>query len=210
MKNRHRRYSRISLKYSQIHNLISEADILLATCFGEKISLWKDDCRLLLHLSLDGKTIWSVCDINVLLEMYLKPGKYYPFTCDACAIPECTGIFAPCHIVHRGDDIILCLRRPLQNNDDRPWRYRAFKLRRKDFLSELLGAMHFRISMENILNIKFDETPAEESFKKHLKLLTDIFGFHDAAEYQYKISQNIRQAYTALENELLKIYGIGS
>ena len=43
-----------------------------------------------------------------------------------------------------------------------------------------------------------------------VKLLTDIFGFHDAEEYPYKISQNIRLAYPTLENELLKIYGIGS
>ena len=206
MKSRHRKYTGISLRYSQTYSLISDTERQLATIFGEKISLWRDYCSLRLCLQLNGKTIWSTCDINVLLEMYLKSGKYYPFTCDDCADCGCAGIFAHCRIIHCGDDIILCLRNPLQKNNGQRWCYRACKLRKKDFLSELLNAVHFRISLEDALNIKID-VQGEECSANTMKLLTDIFGYHDAAEYQYKISQTIRKAYPKLEKELLKMMG---
>lgn len=138
--------------------------------------------------------------------MYLNPGKYYPFPCDDCADCGCAGIFAPCRVIHYGEDIILCLRNPLQKNKGQRWNYRAFRIRKKDFLSELLNAVRFRISLEDALNIKFD-VQYEECSANTMKLLTDIFGYHDAAEYQYKISQNIRKAYPQLEKELLKMMG---
>jgi hypothetical protein len=175
---------------------------MLANCFGENISLWKDDCSLQLRLQLDDKTIWSTCDINILLEMYLTPGKYYPFTCDDCGIPECAGVYAPCRIIHCGEDIILSLRSPLQENSSKRWRYRAYRLRKKDFLRELLSVIHFRISLENMFNIKVDEKDQTTT------LLMKIFGPFDAQEYQYKISQKIRKVYPKLKNELLKMMGV--
>ena len=202
MKKRHRKYTKISLRYVQSGILFSETEIMLANCFGENISLWKDDCSLQLRLQLDDKTIWSTCDINILLEMYLTPGKYYPFTCDDCSDPGCTGIFSPCRIIHRGEDIALCLRFPLQENSSKRWRYRAYRLRKKDFLRELLGAVHFRISLENMFNIKVDEKDQTTT------LLTKIFGPFDAHEYQCKISQNFRKVYPKLKNELLKMMGV--
>ena len=184
---------------------------MLANCFGENISLWKDDCSLRLRLQLDDKTIWSTCDINILLEMYLTPGKYYPFTCDDCGIPECAGIFSPCRIIHSGEDIILCLRSPLQENNDprwsTRWRYRAYRLRKKDYLRELLSVMHFRISLENTLNIKFDETQDEEKQRQDLCLLMDIFGLESCVMYHKDISENIRTAFPKLKNEFLKMLG---
>lgn len=204
MKKRHHKYTKISLRYVQSGILFSETEIMLEKCFGENISLWKDDCSLRLRLSLGGKTIWSTCDINVLLEMYLTPGKYYPFTCDDCGDPGCAGIFSPCRIIHSGEDIILCLRSPLQENNDprwsTRWRYRAYRLRKKEFLRELLGAVHFRISLENML--KMDEKDQTTT------LLTKIFGSFGTLEYQYKISQNIRKVYPKLKNELLKMMGV--
>ena len=138
MKKRHHKYTKISLRYVQSVSPFSEIEIMLANCFGENISLWKDDCSLRLRLQLDDKTIWSTCDINILLEMYQTPGKYYPFTCDDCGDPGCAGIFAPSRIIHSGEDIILCLRSPLwENHDPRwstRWRYRAYRLRKKDYL----------------------------------------------------------------------------
>ena len=211
MKNQHRKYARISLKYSQIHNLISETDILLSRCFREESFLWRDNCSLRLRLQLNGKTVFHTCNINTLLEMYLKPGKYYPFTCDDCDIPECAGILHPCRIIHSGEDIVLCLRSPLQENHDphrsTRWRYRAFKLRKKDFLSELLDAMHFRISLENTLKI-FDNTQDEEQQRKSINLLVDIFGLESCCMYHKTISENIRKAFPKLKMELLKMMGV--
>ena len=200
MKKRHHKYTKISLRYVQSVFPFSETEIILANCFGENISLWKDDCSLRLRLSLGGKTIWSTCDINVLLEMYLTPGKYYPFTCDDCGDPGCAGIFSPCRIIHSGEDIILCLRSPLQENSSKSWRYRAYRLRKKEFLRELLCVVHFRISLENML--KMDEKYQATT------LLMKIFGSFDALEYQYKISQKIRKVYPKLKNELLKMMGV--
>ena len=188
------------MRYVQSVSPFSEIEIMLANCFGENISLWQDDCSLRLRLQLDDKTIWSTCDINILLEMYLTPGKYYPFTCDDCGDPGCDGIFSPCRIIHRGEDIALCLRFPLQENSSKRWRYRAYRLRKKDFLRELLSVMHFRISLENML--KMDEKD------RNTVLLTKIFGLSDAPEYQYKISQNIRKVYPKFKNELLKMMGV--
>lgn len=211
MKNRHRKYAKISLKYSQIHKLISEAELKYKTFFGEESSLWRDNCSLRLHLSLDGKIIFHTCNINTLLNMYLKPGKYYPFTCDDCDDPGCANIFAPSRIIHSGKDIILCLRSPLQENHDprwsTRWRYRAFKLRKKDFLSELLDAMHFRISLENRLKI-FDDTQNEEQQRESINLLVDIFGLESCCIYHKKISENIRKAFPKLKMELLKMMGV--
>ena len=198
MKKRHRKYTEISLRYVQSFSPFSETEIMLANYFGEESSLWQDDYSLQLRLSLDGKTIWSTCDINVLLEMYLKTGKYYPFTCDDCGIPECAGVYAPCRIIHCGEDIILSLRSPLQENSSKRWRYRAYRLRKKDFLKELLGVIHFRISLENILNINIDDKDQTTA------LLIKTFGIFDTQEYQYKISQKIRMTYPKLKNELLK------
>ena len=211
MKKRHHKYTKISLRYVQSGILFSETEIMLEKCFGENISLWKDDCSLRLRLSLGGKTIWSTCDINVLLEMYLTPGKYYPFTCDDCGDPGCAGIFSPCRIIHSGEDIILCLRSPLQENNDprwsTRWRYRAYRLRKKDYLRELLSVMHFRISLENTLNIKFDETQDEEKQRQDLCLLMDIFGLESCVTYHKDISENIRTAFPKLKNEFLKMLG---
>ena len=211
MKNRHRKYAKISLKYSQIHKLILEAELKYATFFGEESSLWIDNCSLRLHLSLDGKIIFHTCNINTLLNMDLKPGKYYPFTCDDCDDPGCAGIFAPSRIIHSGEDIILCLRSPLQENHDprwsTRWRYRAFRLRKKDFLSELLDAIHFRISLENRLKI-FDNTQDEEQQWESSNLLIDIFGLESCCSYQKEISENIRKAFPKLKMELLKMMGV--
>ena len=211
MKNRHRKYAKISLKYSQIHKLISEAELKYATFFGEESSLWRDNCSLRLHLSLDGKIIFHTCNINTLLNMYLKPGKYYPFTCDDCDDPGCANIFAPSRIIHSGKDIILCLRSPLQENHDprwsTRWRYRAFRLRKKDFLSELLDAIHFRISLENRLKI-FDNTQDEEQQWESSNLLIDIFGLESCCSDQKEISENIRKAFPKLKMELLKMMGV--
>ena len=211
MKKRHHKYTKISLRYVQSVSPFSEIEIMLANCFGENISLWKDDCSLRLRLQLDDKTIWSTCDINILLEMYLTPGKYYPFTCDDCGDPGCAGIFAPSRIIHSGEDIILCLRSPLQENNDprwsTRWRYRAYRLRKKDYLRELLSVMHFRISLENTLNIKFDETQDEEKQQQDLCLLMDIFGLESCVMYHKDISENIRTAFPKLKNEFLKMLG---
>lgn len=211
MKKRHHKYTKISLRYVQSVSPFSEIEIMLANCFGENISLWKDDCSLRLRLQLDDKTIWSTCDINILLEMYLTPGKYYPFTCDDCGDPGCAGIFAPSRIIHSGEDIILCLRSPLwENHDPRwstRWRYRAYRLRKKDYLRELLSVIHFRISMENTLNIKFDETQDEEKQRQDLCLLMDIFGLESCVMYHKDISENIRTAFPKLKNEFLKMMG---
>ena len=211
MKNRHRKYAKISLKYSQIHKLISEAELKYKTFFGEESSLWRDNCSLRLHLSLDGKIIFHTCNINTLLNMYLKPGKYYPFTCDDCDDPGCANIFAPSRIIHSGKDIILCLRSPLQENHDprwsTRWRYRAYRLRKKDYLRELLSVMHFRISLENTLNIKFDETQDEEKQRQNLCLLMDIFGLESCVMYHKDFSENIRTAFPKLKNEFLKMLG---
>lgn len=211
MKKRHRKYTKISLRYVQSVSPFSEIEIMLANCFGENISLWKDDCSLRLRLQLDDKTIWSTCDINILLEMYLTPGKYYPFTCDDCGDPGCAGIFAPSRIIHSGEDIILCLRSPLQENNDprwsTRWRYRAYRLRKKDYLRELLSVIHFRISMENTLNIKFDETQTGEKETQDICLLMDIFGLESCVMYHKDISENIRTAFPKLKNEFLKMMG---
>ena len=143
--------------------------------------------------------------------MYLKPGKYYPFTCDDCDDPGCAGIFAPSRIIHSGEDIILCLRSPLQENNDPRWstcwRYRAYRLRKKDYLRELLSVMHFRISLENTLNIKFNETQKEEKQWQDLCLLMDIFGLESCVMYHKDFSENIRTAFPKLKNELLKMLG---
>ncbi len=206
MKKRHRKYSKISLEYFQACYVVKEEWKHIYTIFNEEYQLLENDCGLRLRLKLDNKTIWSCCNIDTLLEMYLNSGKYYPFTCDECAWPECAGIFAPCRIIHHGEDIVLCLRSPLQENNDprwsTRWRYRAYRLSKKDFLRELLGAVHFRISMENMFNEKVDEK------YQTTVLLTKIFGFSDAPEYQYKISQNIRKVYPKLKNELLKMMGV--
>lgn len=211
MKKRHHKYTKISLRYVQSVSPFSEIEIMLANCFGENISLWKDDCSLRLRLQLDDKTIWSTCDINILLEMYLTPGKYYPFTCDDCGDPGCAGIFAPSRIIHSGEDIILCLRSPLwENHDPRwstRWRYRAYRLRKKDYLRELLSVIHFRISMENTLDIKFDETQTGEKETRDICLLMDIFGLESCCMYHKDISVNIRTAFPKLKNEFLKMMG---
>ena len=206
MKRRHRKYTEISLKYSQIHDLISEANLQDTTCFGEESSLWRNNCSLRLLLSLNGK-FFHPCNINTLLDMYLKPGKYYPFSCDDCDVPECSGIWYPCRIIHCGDDIILCLRCPLQDNNDLPWRYRAFRLRKKDFLRQLLNAIHFRISLENTLKI-FDETQGEKQQWKSIDLPVEIFGLENCCIYNKEISENIRKAFPKLKMELLKMMGV--
>ena len=94
MKKRHHKYTRISLRYVQLSSSFSETDIIWATYWGENSSLWRDDCSLRLLLSLDNKPVFYTCNINTLLDMYLKPGKYYPFTCDDCDDPGCAGIFS--------------------------------------------------------------------------------------------------------------------
>ena len=66
----------------------------------------------------------------------------------------------------------------------------------------LVNAVHFRISLENVLNIKMDNK------EQAMKLLTKIFGLSDAPEYQYEISQKIRKVYPVLKNEVLKMMGI--
>ena len=211
MKKRHHKYTRISLRYVQLSSSFSETDIVRSTYWGENSSLWRDDCSLRLLLSLDNKPVFYTCNINTLLEMYLKPGKYYPFTCDDCDDPGCAGIFAPSRIIHSGEDIILCLRSPLQENNDprwsTSWRYRAYRLRKKDYLRELLSVMHFRISLENTLNIKFDETQDEEKQRQDLCLLMDIFGLESCVMYHKDFSENIRTAFPKLKNEFLKMLG---
>ena len=211
MKKRHYKYTRISLRYVQLSSSFSETDIVRSTYWGENSSLWRDDCSLRLLLSLDNKPVFYTCNINTLLDMYLKPGKYYPFTCDDCDDPGCAGIFAPSRIIHSGEDIILCLRSPLQENNDprwsTSWRYRAYRLRKKDYLRELLSVMHFRISLENTLNIKFDETQDEEKQRQDLCLLMDIFGLESCVMYHKDFSENIRTAFPKLKNEFLKMLG---
>ena len=211
MKKRHHKYTRISLRYVQLKSSFSETEIMLANYFGENSSLWRYDCSLRLLLSLDNKPVFYTCNINTLLKMYLTPGKYYPFTCDDCDDPECAGIFAPSRIIHSGEDIILCLRSPLQENNDprwsTRWRYRAYRLRKKDYLRELLSVMHFRISLENTLNIKFDETQDEEKQRQDLCLLMDIFGLESCVMYHKDISENMRTAFPKLKNEFLKMLG---
>ena len=211
MKKRHHKYTRISLRYVQSVSPFSETEIMMANFFGENSSLWRDDCSLRLLLSLDNKPVFYTCNINTLLDMYLKPGKYYPFTCDDCNDPRCAGIFAPSRIIHSGEDIILCLRSPLQENNDprwsTSWRYRAYRLRKKDYLRELLSVMHFRISLENTLNIKFDETQDEEKQRQDLCLLMDIFGLESCVMCHKDFSENIRTAFPKLKNEFLKMLG---
>ena len=211
MKKRHHKYTRISLRYVQSVSPFSETEIMMANFFGENSSLWRDDCSLRLLLSLDNRPVFYTCNINTLLKMYLTPGKYYPFTCDDCDDPGCAGIFAPSRIIHSGEDIILCLRSPLQENNDprwsTSWRYRAYRLRKKDYLRELLSVMHFRISLENTLNIKFNETQNEEKQCLDLCLLMDIFGLESCVMYHKDFSENIRTAFPKLKNELLKMLG---
>ena len=211
MKKRHRKYTKISLSYMQSGSPFSEINFMFATYFGEESYLWRDDCSLRLLLRLDNKDIFYTCNIDTLLEMYWKPGKYYPFTCDDCDDPGCAGIFAPSRIIHSGEDIILCLRSPLQENNDprgsTRWRYRAYRLRKKDYLRELLSVMHFRISLENTLNIKFDETQDEEKQRQDLCLLMDIFGLESCIMYHKDISENIQTAFPKLKNEFPKILG---
>ncbi|MBQ9788691.1 MAG: hypothetical protein IJW31_03735 [Lentisphaeria bacterium] len=212
MKKRHQKYTNISLKYTQMGFPFSETDLMLATLFDEKSVLWSDDCSLRLLLNLDNKDIFYACDINTLLEMYLTPGKYYPFTCDDCGDPGCAGIFAPSRIIHSGEDIILCLRSPLHENHGPRrsirWRYHAYRLRKKDYLRELLSVMHFRISLENNLNIKFNETQDEEKQRQDICLLMNIFGLRSCGIYQKNISENIRAAFPKLKNELLEKMGV--
>ena len=200
MKKRHHKYTRISLRYVQLRSSFSETDIMRATYWGENSSLWRDDCSLRLLLSLDNRPVFYTCNINTLLKMYLNPGKYYPFTCDDCDDPGCANIFAPSRIIHSGEDIVLCLRSPLQENSSKSWRYRAYRLRKKEFLRELLCVVHFRISLENML--KMDEKYQTTT------LLMKIFGSFDALEYQYKISQKIRKVYPKLKNALVKMMGV--
>ena len=200
MKKRHRKYSKISLEYFQACYVVNEEWKHIYTIFNEKYQLLENDCGLRLRLKLDNKTIWSCCNIDTLLEMYLNSGKYYPFTCDDCGIPECAGIFSPCRIIHHGEDIVLCLRSPLQESRSKYWRYRAYRLRKKEFLRELLCVVHFRISLENML--KMDEKYQTTT------LLMKIFGSFDALEYQYKISQKIRKVYPKLKNALVKMMGV--
>lgn len=211
MKKRHRKYTNISLRYMQTGSPFTETHIILATYFGESSSLWKDNCSLRLLLKLDNKDIFYTCNINTLLEMYWKPGKYYPFTCDGCDDPGCVGISAPSRVIHSGEDIILCLRSPLwENHDPRwstRWRYRAYRLRKKDYLRELLSAIHFRISLENTLDIKFDETQTEEKETRDICLLMNIFGLEGCCMYHKDIFVNIRTAFPKLKNEFLKIMG---
>ena len=211
MKKRHHKYSKISLEYFQACYVVPEEWKQICSIFNEEYRLLANDCNLQLRLKLDNKTIWSSCNIDTLLEMYLTPGKYYPFTCDDCGDPGCAGIFAPSRIIHSGEDIILCLRSPLQENNDprwsTRWRYRAYRLRKKDYLRELLSVMHFRISLENTLNIKFNETQDEEKQRQDLCLLMDIFGLESCVMYHKDISENIRTAFPKLKNEFLKMLG---
>ena len=209
MKTGHHQYTQISLRYVQSGSPFSETDFMLASFFGENSSLWKDNCSLRLLLCLDNKPVFYTCNINTLLQMYLKPGKYYPFTCDDCDIPECAGISAPSRIIHSGEDFVLCLRSPLQENHDlrrsSRWRYRAYRLRKKDYLRELLSVIHFRISLENILNIKFDDTQDEEKQKQDICLLMAFFGLESCCMYHKDISANIRAAFPQLKSEFLKM-----
>lgn len=205
MKKRHRKYSKISLEYFQACYVVKEEWKHIYTIFNEEYQLLKNDCGLRLRLKLNNKTIWSCCNIDTLLEMYLNSGKYYPFTCDDCGDPGCAEIFSPCRIIHSREDIILCLRRPLQENGNNPRHFRAYRLRKKDFFKELLAAANFRISMEKKLNIDVSYELNKENKFDFPDLLTDVFGFKDCPYYQYKISQKLRKAFPMLKNELLEM-----
>ena len=205
MKKTHRQYSKISLEYFQACYVVPEEWEPVCSIFNEEHRLLADDCCLRLRLKLDNKTIWSSCNIDTLLEMADSTGEFYPFSCYDCGDPGCAGIFSPSRIIHSGEDIILCLHRPLQENGNNPRHFRAYRLRKKDFFKELLAAANFRISMEKKLNIDVSYELNEENKFDFPDLLTDVFGFKDCPYYQYEISQKLRKVFPKLKNELMKM-----
>ena len=61
--------------------------------------------------------IWADgVDITDFEHMLDQPGDYWPFFCSYCGVPGCADIFYPVRCRHRGDQLVLVMREPLQDN----------------------------------------------------------------------------------------------
>lgn len=119
----------------------------------------KDGIRYIHSVFINGKYVWSDgVSISDFEDMLDKPGDYWPFFCSFCGEPGCADIFYPIRCRHRGDQLVLVIRDPLQDNcfsckdyenctiegsgkeDDCPKRrpqYRAYCIKKEQLRQEL-------------------------------------------------------------------------
>ena len=77
----------------------------------------KDGVEYMHSVFINGVNIWSDgVDITDFERMLNTPGDYWPFFCSYCGEPGCADIFYPVRCRHRGDQLILVMRDPLQDN----------------------------------------------------------------------------------------------
>ncbi len=76
-----------------------------------------DGIRYIHTVYINDKCIWEDgVYLSAFEEMLRKPGDYWPFTCSCCGEPSDADIQYPVRCRHRGDQIILVIRDPLQSN----------------------------------------------------------------------------------------------
>lgn len=90
-----------------------EANPLHSLLYGATV---KDGVYYSHLVYINDECIWgdgvSIADFEAMLE---KPGDYWPFFCSYCGEPADAGIFFPIRCFHRGDQLVLVIRDPLQD-----------------------------------------------------------------------------------------------
>ena len=76
----------------------------------------KDGIPYLHAVYINDMFIWgdgvSISDFEDMLK---TPGDYWPFFCSYCGVPECDDILYPVRCRHRGDQLVLIIRDPVQD-----------------------------------------------------------------------------------------------
>ncbi len=76
----------------------------------------KDGVEYVHSVYINDEYIWSDgVYLSDFEKMLTTPGDYWPFCCSYCGIPEDVNIFSPVRCRHKGDLLVLLIRRPLQD-----------------------------------------------------------------------------------------------
>lgn len=118
----------------------------------------KDGVEYMHRVCINDEFIWcDGVDFDAFAEMLKAPGDYWPFFCSYCGVPECDNVFSPVRCLHHDDQLILIIRRPLQEGcfscgefddckvrDERDcpkyhFRYQAYRIAREQLREQLVA-----------------------------------------------------------------------
>lgn len=156
-------------------------------------------------LYINGKKIFSYCNLSTLIAMCKEDGDFYPATCPDCGEPGCAGFFSPVRVVHQHGYVILVVRRPARSSRGRHV-YRAYRISKKNYFEEILKVVMVRIRMENDLGLwhgELEHTDREEE-SGYKEKIANLWGLNDVPDYQYAISCEIRRERTWIIENFLK------